>query len=293
MYQFHLYDNSRTAQNDAERLTKQLLKWIGNKQRVAPEVIRYFPSRYRTYYEPFLGSGAVLGTLAPRVGVATDRCEPLIGIWQLVASAPQRLLEAYSERWRRFQKDRDGTYASIKARFNDSPNPDDLLFLSRSCYGGVIRFRKDGYMSTPIGVHTPIPPKALAERVAIWRRRIVGTTFKCSDFEEILDDAREGDLAYCDPPYFDTQAILYGSQSFTLERLFGAITRAKQRGVFVAVSLDGNKKSGAKTCSVSIPAGLFFRSVAIHCGRSMLRRFQMGGETLEGEVVSDRLLLTW
>ena len=41
----------------------QLLKWVGNKQRMASEIIRFFPDNYATYFEPFLGSGAVLGTL--------------------------------------------------------------------------------------------------------------------------------------------------------------------------------------------------------------------------------------
>jgi len=31
----------------------------------------------------------------------------------------------------------------------------------------------------------------------------------------------------------------------------------------------------------------------VNCGRSMLLRFQMAGETLENEVVHDRLLLTY
>ncbi len=38
--------------------------------------------------------------------------------------------------------------------------------------------------------------------------------------------------------------------------------------------------------------GLFEKEVFVNCGRSMLKRFQMGGKTLEGEVVTDRLLLT-
>ena len=38
----------------------QLLKWIGNKQRFAHEIIAFFPKTFRTYHEPFLGSAAVL-----------------------------------------------------------------------------------------------------------------------------------------------------------------------------------------------------------------------------------------
>lgn len=61
----------------------------------------------------------------------------------------------------------------------------------------------------------------------------------------------------------------------------------------VALSIDGTKKSGTRQCPVSMPSGLFERQFSIDVGRSMLRRFQMGGKTLESEVVSDRLLLTY
>ena len=67
-------------------LKTQLLKWIGNKQRFAHEIISYFPKHFGTYYEPFIGSGAVLGTLGPERAVASDMLEPLIGIWQTLAA---------------------------------------------------------------------------------------------------------------------------------------------------------------------------------------------------------------
>ena len=48
-------------------------------------------------------------------------------------------------------------YEKVKASYNKTPSGADLLFLCRSCYGGVVRFRqKDGYMSTPCGVHDPV-----------------------------------------------------------------------------------------------------------------------------------------
>lgn len=106
--------------------------------------------------------------------------------------------------------------------------------------------------------------------------------------------AREkGDLVYCDPPYVDTQAILYGAQRFSLARLFKSIAQAKGRGVFVALSIDGTKRSGDKICDIPIPDGLFETEAMVNCGRSMLRRFQMAGQTLERETVADRLLLTY
>lgn len=108
-----------------------------------------------------------------------------------------------------------------------------------------------------------------------------------------MDEAERGDLIYCDPPYQDTQSILYGSQYFSLHRLLTAIERCKSRGVHVALSIDGTKRSGNFISNLPIPTGLFEQQVFVNCGRSMLRRFQMGGETLEAEVVADRLLLTY
>src|SRR5712691_1736730 len=108
-----------------------------------------------------------------------------------------------------------------------------------------------------------------------------------------MQGAHRGDLIYCDPPYSHTQAILYGAQEFDLKRLLGVIDDCKRRGVYVALSIDGMKRSGNKICDLPIPDGLFEREIFIECGRSMLKRFQMGGKSLDQEHVADRLLLTY
>lgn len=273
----------------------QLLKWIGNKQRFAHEIIAYFPKTFGTYIEPFIGSGAVLATLAPQQGIASDILQPLIEIWHTLTSDPDQLKGWYAERWHLFTSgNKIETYERVKAAYNTSPNGADLLFIARSCYGGVVRFRQhDGYISTPCGVHRPVDPASFGKRVDLWHARTKGTVFKHSDFEAVMDSAKPGDMVYCDPPYSHTQAILYGAQVFSLKRLFNVITRCKVRGVYVALSIDGTKRSGNMLCDLPIPHRLFEREVTVNCGRSMLRRFQLGGETLEGEVVTDRLLLTY
>jgi DNA adenine methylase len=274
---------------------KGLLKWIGNKQRFAPEIVSHFPDQFGTYFEPFIGSGAVLATLAPHRAIASDCFRPLIEIWQDLRTNPVSLKRWYEERWARYhQGDRVKQYEKIKASYNANPNAADLLFLCRSCYGGVVRFRQaDGYMSTPCGIHEPIHPRSFAKRVDEWHARVHGTEFELMDYSEAMDLARGGDLIYCDPPYSDSQAILYGAQSFSIPHLFEVIRRCKQRGVFVVLSIDGTKKSGRHDVKLPIPAGLFEREVSIHCGRSMLKRFQMNGKNLQDEVVTDRLLLTY
>jgi DNA adenine methylase len=273
----------------------QLLKWIGNKQRFAAEIVSFFPQRFGCYYEPFLGSGAVLATLAPKRAVGSDSFHLLIEIWRTLVSDPELLKKWYAERYREMAANGKGkAYERIKARYNARPNGADLLFLCRACYGGVVRFRKgDGFMSTPCGIHNPISPASFERRVDEWHRRVKYAKIKRADYREIMGEAATGDLVYCDPPYSYSQTILYGAQAFSLVDLFAAISDCKKRGVFVALSIDGTKRSGDLLCDLKVPDGLFHREVMVHCGRSMLRRFQLAGRTLEAEEVSDRLLLTY
>lgn len=273
----------------------QLLKWVGSKQKFAHEIIAQFPARFGTYHEPFLGAGGVMAVLAPERAHGSDLYAPLIEIWQALADEPDTLQDWYASRWQQAQAgEARAVYEAIKTRFNATPNGADFLYLCRACYGGVVRFRKkDGKMSTPCGTHPPIPPKAFAKRVALWRKRVRGATFDRLDYREAMARARPGDLIYCDPPYADSQTILYGAQAFHLPDLFTAIAEAKARGVRVALSIDGTKKSGAHRADLDIPQGLFAREVMVNIGSSMLRRFQMGGQTMEAEAVADRLLLTY
>jgi DNA adenine methylase len=227
--------------------------------------------------------------------VGSDSFRQLIEIWQTLRQAPATLKQWYAERWNRIAREgKQAAYESIKASYNARPNAADLLFISRACYGGVVRFRQaDGYISTPCGIHDPIPPASFNARVDEWYRRTMGTTFIHQEYEEAMNAAQEGDMIYCDPPYSYSQSILYGAHSFDLAHLFEIIAGCKARGVFVALSIDGTKKSGNTVCDITIPAGLFEHEAMVSVGRSMLRRFQRNGETLEDEVVADRLLLTY
>jgi DNA adenine methylase len=287
---FNSYD-----QESIKAPSGQLLKWIGNKQRFAAEIVSFFPQRFGCYYEPFLGSGAVLATLAPRKAVGSDSFHLLVEIWQTLVSDPELLKDWYAARWQEMAKrGKESAYERIKARFNAEPNSADLLFLCRACYGGVVRFRKaDGFMSTPCGVHDPISPLSFNKRVDEWHRRAKHTQIRHADYREVMGETTSGDLVYCDPPYTFSQTILYGAQAFSLAALFDTIADCKKRGVFVALSIDGTKRSGDLFCDVKVPEGLFSREVMVHCGRSMLRRFQLSGQSLETEEVSDRLLLTY
>lgn len=95
---------------------RQLLKWVGNKQRFAHEIVAYFPPRFERYYEPFLGSGAVLGTLAPSSAVGSDAFPPLMEIWHALKCDASKLKRWYATRWQGLQTaPKETVYEEIKA----------------------------------------------------------------------------------------------------------------------------------------------------------------------------------
>lgn len=273
----------------------QLLKWVGNKQKFATEITRNFPTNYNRFFEPFLGSAAIIATVSPHNGLGSDTFKPLIDIYDMLKRDSAELIRWYSERRNRIGNEtKQEVYRDVLASYNSNPNGPDFLFLSRSCYGGIIRFRKaDGHMSTPCGAHEPISSKSFAVRVHEWKNRLAKVDFLHCDYKEAFSMAKKGDLIYCDPPYSHSQAILYGAQNFRLEELLLEIEKVKSKGVKVALSIDGHKKSGTLLCDLPIEEGLFEHELFINVGGSMLRRFQLEGQTMENENVSDRLLLTY
>ena len=271
----------------------QLLKWVGNKQRFAKTIVSLMPQEINKYIEPFVGTGAVLGALQPSKAIIGDNLGPLIGLWELVRDNPDLLEDYYEKMWYLYHKDKHSAYDLSKSRYNFEPNPLDLLFISRTCYGGVMRFTKEGKISTPIGPHNPIPPEKFASRLSEWHRIVKSTQIHHQSFEKTMELAGEGDLVYCDPPYLFSQSILYGSQGFNVKKLWESIKKCKERGAKVMLSIDGSKKSGNVKLKINMPDNLFERELFVDCGRSMLRRFQKKGETLIDEDVHDRLLLTW
>ena len=281
-----------------------LLKWIGNKQRFAETIISYMPDEFNDYYEPFLGSGAVLAELLnfeatvsrPKFNHAygSDILPFLIELFNLVKDRPQEIIDYYSKAISEYYLDPTNKYEEIRDRFNNAHNPYDFLLLSRTCYSGVIRFRKaDGYMSTPRGPHNPISPEAFEKRALLWNDLLSKASFEAESYLTAMDKAKSGDVIYCDPPYTHSQSIIYGAQDFSVDMLFSKIQECKERGVKVILSINGMRDSKTKDISITPPEGLFERKLLVNCGTSMIDRLQHSGEKMKDKKVDDQLLLTW
>ena len=281
-----------------------LLKWIGNKQRFASIIVANMPTTFNNYYEPFWGSGAVLAellmqddtSLYPHFNHAygSDILPFLIDIFRSVKENPNKIIEYYSKEISSYYENPAEQYELIRNRFNQDHNAFDFCLLSRTCYSGVIRFRKaDGYMSTPKGPHNPIKPSVFANRVALWSNLIQKADFYTESFEKAMAKPQQGDVIYCDPPYTHSQSIIYGAQDFNINILWNKIAECKDRGAYVMLSINGSRESKKKDISIDIPTGLFDRELTVNCGTSMIDRLQNSGKDMVDEVVHDKLLLTW
>lgn len=281
-----------------------LLKWIGNKQRFAETIISYMPEQFENYYEPFLGSGAVMAELLdhdanmlmPHFNHAygSDVLPFLIDIFNLTKNNPKALSDYYAREIVEYYDNPIEKYEEIRDRFNLDHNPFDFLLLSRTCYSGVIRFRKaDGYMSTPRGPHKPISPDTFEKRLSQWNRLFEKASFNCESYINAMDRATSGDVVYCDPPYTHSQSIIYGAQDFDINTLWEKIGECKNRGAKVLLSINGMRDSKKKDISVTPPEGLFERHLLVNCGTSMIDRLQNTGKEMNDKKVDDQLLLTW
>jgi DNA adenine methylase len=74
------------------RLVAPVLKWVGGKRQLLPEIKKYIP-QFSTYYEPFVGGGAVLFHLQPKKVVINDINWELINVYQVIRDNVEELIE--------------------------------------------------------------------------------------------------------------------------------------------------------------------------------------------------------
>jgi DNA adenine methylase len=195
-------------------LPSPFLKWAGGKRQLLPRILQAAPARMRTYYEPFLGGGAVFFALVAQgrhfdSAVLGDANEELIRCY----GAVQRDVGAVIAALRRHKYDRD-YYYRVRDRdlrpLSDAGRAARLIFLNRCGYNGLYRVNRSGKFNVPFGRYkNPVicdVKKLEAAAVALRRAKLVS-----GDFEETLAGAKSGDFVYLDPPYVPLSA----TSSFT------------------------------------------------------------------------------
>lgn len=240
-----------------------LIKWSGGKRRQADSIVQQFPSEIATYYEPFVGGGAVLYRLLSSSVIVnrircSDICEPLIGIWNLIKSQPRKLTEHYEANWNQLRQDGKRCYSEIRDRFNSTGNPCDFFFLLRTCRKGLVRFNRRGEFTS--GFHhgrDGMKPAMVRSILTDWHRKLSGcdVEFAVQDYAQVR--SRAGDWLYLDPPYDIKSAEIY-SGPIDLPDFYRWL-RLQRAGY--AISLNGFV--GGEDRTVDVPHDLFHDHIQI------------------------------
>ena len=142
-----------------DRPLRPFVKWVGGKRQLVKELVgSHFPKGYDTncnsYYEPFLGGGALLFTLKPKKAVINDINTELINCYQVIRDLVAELIEdlkrhenelSYFYEIRKWDRNEDykcKTPVQRASRF---------IYLNKTCFNGLYRVNSQGQFNTPFG----------------------------------------------------------------------------------------------------------------------------------------------
>ena len=221
---------------------RSFIKWVGGKYRSIHQLKLLFPKEFKTYYEPFMGSGVVFFNVQPYKAVLNDVEFSLVNTFRSVkrdvASVIKELNSFVNE---------EESYYTIRKEFNNSSSVvlgrkgAQFIYLNKCGYNGLYRVNKKGHLNVAFGKRVGSPHKDFTN-LKDCSAALQNTTIMNSDYKEILDLARRGDFVYMDPPYYKETPksfVGYNSKEFTEEdheRLALECEFLTKRGVMFALS---------------------------------------------------------
>ena len=196
--------------------------------------------RPRRYFEPFLGGGAVYFSLNPKSAILSDINEDLVNAYLQVRDNYKRIIA-------KLKKIPINKKTYLAVRLSEPESSIDravrLIYLNRTCFGGIYRTNKVGKFNVPYGGGQRTPN-------LLWEKNILEDASDClkntrilaCDFEKMFDFFGEGDLVYCDPCYstsYGSGFVRYNKKIFSWDdqiRLAKACERVASKGAIVIIS---------------------------------------------------------
>lgn len=196
-----------------------LLRWAGGKRQLLSRLIEFVPADFAcgTYREPFLGAASLFFALQPPKAVLSDANAFLISCYAHVRdnwSAVNRHLRLHG------QQTSEAHYYKIRTLYNKSRHSAAqaarFIYLNKTCFNGIFRVNMRGEFNVPYGWKEPpaLPDSKVLERAS---KALRHATLVCHKFQEALQDAKQNDFVYLDPPYPPLNGTAYFTH-YTMDR---------------------------------------------------------------------------
>lgn len=197
------------AVQKTNKLVAPVVKWVGGKRQLLPEIKKYFPKKFNTYFEPFVGGGAVLFELQPKNAIVNDINKELINLYSVIQNNVEELIDKLSDTdtysntsecyYRIRELDRE------PQKYNKMTGIDRaarVLYLNKTCYNGLYRVNSVGEFNSPFGSYkNPNIVNEITLRAVNKYFNESNIRFLNGDFEKTVKNAKRGDFIYFDPPY--------------------------------------------------------------------------------------------
>jgi DNA adenine methylase len=236
---------ARNAASETAAKSAPVLKWAGGKRQIVPQILEHLPRRIATYFEPFVGGGAVFFALFNEArferAVLGDKNPELVNVYQALKEDVDGVIRAL-----RKLKDKhsESEYYRVRASSprSQTARAARVLYLNKTGFNGLYRVNRSGRFNVPLGRYAE--PKILNEpRLRAASEALAGVEIVLADFEALCRRSRPGDAVYFDPPYLPISPTAafseYHAEPFGLDehrRLARAYDELTRRGVASVLS---------------------------------------------------------
>lgn len=261
-----------------KHVAPHIVQYQGSKRNLAPQILPYFPTKMNRLIEPFAGMAAITiaTALQKRANefIVNDINSPLIALLKSAIETPELLAANYSRLWNEQFEFADGSiehYYHVRELFNKGEqDAEKILYLLARCVKGSVRYGKNGnFNQSPDKRRHGTNPATLASNISIISGLLKDKTqFMSTDYREVLDMARPGDLVYMDPPYQGVSNVRdcrYLS-GIRFDEFVEAIDKLNSRGIDFVISYDG--KCGDKEYGHDLPQWLECKKIYLNAGVS-------------------------
>ncbi len=228
------------------------VKWVWGKRQIIPQLKKFFPTEYNNYHEPFLGWWAVFFNLQKKQSFLSDVNAELVNTYKVIKENPKELihfLESFStlsfRTWYGIYKNvtpyEKEFYETIRAwdrqenwqeQYSEVQRAGRFIYLNRTCFNWLYRVNSKWQFNVPMWSYKN--PDFIQKENILNVSKLLNRTkaiIKFQSFDKVLDNVKNWDLVYFDPPY-DTLTETANFTSYN-ESGFGRDMQVKLRDVCV------------------------------------------------------------